>query len=127
MFIILSCNHLTYVADYLLKAPTPAPTTSIFGAPAPATGGLFGAPGESHKMCQLSNFDVSNNPTEYHLFTITCLFTAPAPTGGLFGAPAPAAPAFGSPAPAFGGEVMLLNFFRLTKHYLANLTQITLK
>ena len=73
-------------------APAPA-TGGLFGAPAPAAGGLFGAPAPA----------------------------APAPAGGLFGAPAPAAPApagglfgstpapapagglFGAPAPATGG------------------------
>ena len=51
-------------------APTPAPSTSIFGAPAPATGGLFGAPGASccsgscvviliHDMCLHLLFRIS--------------------------------------------------------------------
>jgi hypothetical protein len=68
----------------LFGTPAPAPGGSLFGkSPAPASGGLFGAPATGG------------------------LFGAPAPaTGGLFGAPAPA-PAtgglFGAPAPATGG------------------------
>lgn len=105
-----------------IVAPTPAPATSIFGAPAPAAGGLFGAPGKrDYVMCltlKLSMHFVS----KIHSLIHTTPNIAPAPTGGLFGAPAPAAPAFGSPAPsAFGGEHIINLMFHF--HIPAN-TQV---
>eukprot|EP00571_Detonula_confervacea_P017759 CAMPEP_0172311774 /NCGR_PEP_ID=MMETSP1058-20130122/15766_1 /TAXON_ID=83371 /ORGANISM="Detonula confervacea, Strain CCMP 353" /LENGTH=457 /DNA_ID=CAMNT_0013025061 /DNA_START=12 /DNA_END=1385 /DNA_ORIENTATION=+ len=68
--------------------PAPAPAGGLFGAPAPApSGGLFGA---------------TPAPAAGGLFGSTA---APAPAaGGLFGAPAAPATGFGAaPAPAYGG------------------------
>ena len=90
-------------------APAPA-TGGLFGAPAPATGGLFGAPAPAPAG---GLFGAPAPAPAGGLFGATPapapaggLFGAPAPaTGGLFGAPAPA-PAgglFGAPAPANGG------------------------
>lgn len=65
------------------SAPAPA-SGGLFGAPAPSGGGMFGSPAPAGGG----------------------LFGAPAPaTGGLFGAPPPAASGglFGTPAPAGGG------------------------
>jgi len=81
-------------------AAAPAPFTSLFGAsPAPAPGGLFGAPAPSGGLFG------APAPAPGGLFGST---PAPAPAGGsLFGAPAPAPSGgglFGStPAPAAGG------------------------
>jgi len=66
----------------------PAPAPAFGAAPAPATGGLFGAPAPAGGLF--------GAPAP----------AAPAPAGGLFGAtpaPAPAGGLFGAPAPATGG------------------------
>jgi len=100
------------------SAPAPAsgglfgaPASSgggMFGSPAPAGGGLFGASAPAPATGGL--FGAPPPATSGGLFGTPApagggMFGAPAPaTGGLFGAPAPAGGGmFGAPAPATGG------------------------
>ena len=100
----------SYIEQIILFLIAPAPfgapqQAPAFGtAPAPATGGLFGAPSKI-LICQ-HIIDVTQNTLQTHVSYFSLFkFLAPAPaTGGLFGAPAPAMGGglFGAPAP-FGG------------------------
>ena len=101
----------SYIEQIILFLIAPAPfgapqQAPAFGtAPAPATGGLFGAPSKI-LICQ-HIIDVTQNTLQTHVSYFSLFkFLAPAPaTGGLFGAPAPAMGGglFGAPAPAAGG------------------------
>lgn len=73
-------------------SPSPAPGSSLFGAPAPSS--AFGAPAPGSSLFGAPPPAPGSS-----------LFGAPPPAGGsLFGAPAPAAPAYYSyPPPASGG------------------------
>ncbi len=83
----------------------PAPAPAFGAAPAPATGGLFGAPAAPAPATGgLFGAPAAPAPAAGGLFGAPA---APAPAGGLFGAtpaPAPAGGLFGAtPAPAAGG------------------------
>ena len=101
----------------------PAPAPGMFGAPAPATGGLFG----SSPAPAPGGFGAAPAPGGFGGFGAAPApaFGAPAPaTGGLFGAPAPAPGGLFGSAPAVGGAGGTKNYQPTTKQDGTN--QITL-
>lgn len=92
-------------------------SVETFAAPAPNTGGLFGAPGEKSissfrgcdsKVAYLTNARAKSNASGLFGATST---SAPAPSGGGFGLSAPAPATGGSlfggtPAPAPAGKTV---------------------
>ena len=94
------------------SAPAPsgglfgAPAPSGFGAPAPASGGLFGASAPAPAPTGFGGFGApAPAPSAFGAQASAPAFGAPAPSGGLFGSPAPAPSGgmFGAPAPAPSG------------------------